>query len=299
MMKIFGGILPSGSELSKFSREHPIVTILGALAVYDASNTLIKALTSPKGKSPFASSYSLSGIAGVGIAAEGPEAWLKHEKASSIGYRRSRRTSSSDDTQFMVPLGHLTKAQKEELKKIQKELKAASKMHSGQADRLKQLGSVRKNPFRVKFANGEEKYFNFEQNAEQYARSEGTSVVNSHRFDFHDKSAPPMHQRGFGASTSTTTSTSASHAMMPKNAAPTLLETQGASSGMFGRMRATPPSLRRRIAQSVGLGNAPSSFSGKQEIGAKREEINLSGSVANLYAMDGFVPEMADDMMVM
>ena len=86
--------------------------------------------------------------------------------------------------------------------------------------------------------------------------------------------------------------------MMPKQAAPTLLETQGASSGMFGRMRSTPPSLRRRIAQSVGLGSAPSLFSGKQEISAKREEINLKGSVANLYAMDGFVPETADDMMV-
>lgn len=101
-----------------------------------------------------------------------------------------------------------------------------------------------------------------------------------------------------GASTSTTTSSSSSHAMMPKQAAPTLLETQGASSGMFGRMRSTPPSLRRRIAQSVGLGSAPSLFSGKQEISAKREEINLKGSVANLYAMDGFVPETADDMMV-
>tara|TARA_B100000035_G_scaffold88497_1_gene74465 strand:- start:65 stop:1000 length:936 start_codon:yes stop_codon:yes gene_type:complete len=311
MMKIFGGILPSGSELSKFSREHPIVTILGALAVYDASNTLIKALTSPKGKSPFASSYSLSGIAGVGIAAEGPEAWLKHEKASSIGYGSSGSTSSSDDTRFMVPLGHLTKAQKEELKKIQKELKAASKMHSGQADRLKQLGSVRKNPYKASFQNGKEKHFMYKSNVERYAKDNNTSVKKMEYFDFHDMPVdsgmfrksdmpvPPMHQSGFGASTSTTTSTSASHAMMPKNAAPTLLETQGASSGMFGRMRATPPSLRRRIAQSVGLGNAPSSFNGKQEIGAKREEINLSGSVANLYAMDGFVPEMADDMMVM
>jgi len=293
MMKIFGGILPSGSELSKFSREHPIVTIFGALAVYDASNTLIKALTSPKGKSPFASSYSLSGIAGVGIAAEGPEAWLKHEKASSIG--------------------HFTDAQKDELKKIQKELKAASKMHSGQADRLKQLGSVRKNPYKASFQNGEEKHFMYKTNVDRYAKDNNTSVKKMEYFDFHDTPVdsgmfrksdmdyvvPPMHQSGFGASTSTTTSTSASHAMMPKNAAPTLLETQGASSGMFGRMRATPPSLRRRIAQSVGLGNAPSSFSGKQEIGAKREEINLSGSVANLYAMDGFVPEMADDMMVM
>jgi hypothetical protein len=198
-MKIFGGILPSGSEMDRFVNEHPIVSIAGAIALYSAGNTLFKALTAPEGESPYALGYGAQ--------------------------------------------GHLTKSQSEELKQIQKELKAASKMHSGQADRLKQLG-------------------------------------------------------GFGASTSTTTSSSSSHAMMPKEAAPTLLETQGASSGMFGRMRATPPSLRRRIAQSVGLGSAPTLFSGKQEISAKREEINLSGSVANLYAMDGFVPETADDMMV-
>ena len=103
---------------------------------------------------------------------------------------------------------------------------------------------------------------------------------------------------GLGASTSTTTSTSASHAMMPKEAAPTLLERTGASSGMFGRMRSTPPSLRRRIAQSVGLGSAPSHFTGKQQFGAKREEIKLEGAVANLYSMDGFVPETAEDMVV-
>ena len=216
------GILPSKSELSRFSREHPIVTIVGAITVVSAANTLVKALTAPRGSSPYATSYELEGISHMGIAAEGPEAWLKHEKSSS--------------------LAHLSKAQEEKLDKISEELKAASKMHAGQADRLKQLA-------------------------------------------------------GLGASTSTTTSTSASHAMMPKDPAPTLLETQGASSGMFGRMRSTPPSMRRRIAQSVGLGNA-NPFSGRQEIGAKREEVKLTGAVSNLYSMEGFVPEMGDDMVV-
>lgn len=222
MVKFIGTIIPTASELDRFVDEHPIVSLCGALAVYVSGSNLIKALTAPKGSSPYSASYT-NGVANMGIAAEGPEAWLKHEKASS--------------------LAHLSKSQKEKLEKIQTELKAASKMHSGQADRLKELG-------------------------------------------------------GLGASTSTTTSTSASHAMMPKEAAPTLLERTGASSGMFGRMRSTPPSLRRRIAQSVGLGSAPSHFTGKQQFGAKREEIKLEGAVANLYSMDGFVPETAEDMVV-
>ena len=115
------GILPSKSELSRFSREHPIVTIVGAITVVSAANTLVKALTAPRGSSPYATSYELEGISHMGIAAEGPEAWLKHEKSSS--------------------LAHLSKAQEEKLDKVSKELKAASKMHSSQADRLKQLGN--------------------------------------------------------------------------------------------------------------------------------------------------------------
>ena len=256
-MKIFGGILPSGSEMSRFVDEHPIVSIAGALAVFSAGNTLFKALTSPRGESPYALGYGTS--------------------------------SGGDDSQFMIPMGHLTKAQKQKVADIRKELKAASKMHSGQADRLKQLGNPPK---------GMQFFAHLSKSQTEELEKIQSELKAASRM--HSGQADRLKQLGgFGASTSTTTSTSASHAMMPKEAAPTLLETQGASSGMFGRMRATPPSLRRRIAQSVGLGSAPTLFSGKQEISAKREEINLSGSVANMYAMDGFVPETADDMMVM
>lgn len=233
-MKIIGTILPSGAELGRFSREHPIVTIFGALAVYSASTTLIKALTNEKGNSPYASAYNM-GLANIGIAAEGPEAWLKHEKSSMLGMSKAQIAAKHPEG---TNKGHI------------------DTMHA-----LMKQG---------------------------YSFEEAHNEANRRGFT----------PGGLGASTSTTTSTSASHAMMPKEAAPTLLETQGASSGMFGRMRATPPSLRRRIAQSVGLGATPTLFNGKQDISAKREEINLTGAVANLYSMEGFVPEMAENMVV-
>lgn len=231
---MLGGILPSKSELGRFSREHPIVTIVGAITVASAANTLVKALTAPEGSSPYATSYELEGISHMGIAAEGPEAWLKHEKSSMLGMSKAQIAA--------------------------KHPKGTNEGHINEMHALMKQG---------------------------YSFEEAHNEANRRGFT----------PGALGASTSTTTSTSASHAMMPKDAAPTLLETQGASSGMFGRMRATPPSLRRRIAQGVGLGNA-NPFSGRQDISAKREEVNLTGAVSNLYSMEGFVPEMGEDMVV-
>lgn len=109
-------------------------------------------------------------------------------------------------------------------------------------------------------------------------------------------------RRGFtpgalGASTSTTTSTSASHGMMPRMTAPTFMEEHGGQPKMFGKMKQTPPSLRRRLAQGVGLGSAPTNFSGKQTLGAKREAAP-SKDVHDYYMTSGLIPEMADDMVV-
>lgn len=136
-------------------------------------------------------------------------------------------------------VGHLSNEQKEKLEDIQTELKAASKMHAGQAKRLKQLG----------------------------------------------------------ASTSTTTSTSASHGMMPRMTAPTYMEEHGGQPKMFGRVKQTPPSLRRRLSQGIGLGSAPTNFNGKQTFGAKREAAP-SRDVHDFYMTSGLIPEMADDMVV-
>jgi len=136
-------------------------------------------------------------------------------------------------------LGHITDEQQEKLEKIQTELKAASKMHASQAERLTQLG----------------------------------------------------------ASTSTTTSTSASHGMMPRMTAPTYMEEHGGQPKMFGRVKQTPPSLRRRLSQGVGLGSAPTNFNGKQTFGAKREAAP-SKDVHDFYMTSGLIPEMADDMVV-
>ena len=183
--------------MDRFVNEHPIVSIAGAIALYSAGNTLFKALTAPKANP----------VCALGYGAQGHLTKSQNEELKQI--QKELKAA-------------ILRIETEELEKIQSELRAASRMHSGQADRLKQLG-------------------------------------------------------GFGASTSTTTSSSSSHAMMPKEAAPTLLETQGASSGMFGRMRATP------------LLEAP--YCTKRRVGKRSNALqwqagDFCGSVANLYAME-------------
>ena len=55
-------ILPTKTELSKFVKEHPIVSVFGAFTLANASFTLLRAVTSPEGSSPYASSYTLGHI---------------------------------------------------------------------------------------------------------------------------------------------------------------------------------------------------------------------------------------------
>lgn len=89
-------ILPTRTELSKFVKEHPIVSVFGAFTLANASFTLLRAVTSPEGSSPYASSYTL---------------------------------------------GHITQKEQAEIDDVAKQLRAASKMHKGQAKRLTNLGA--------------------------------------------------------------------------------------------------------------------------------------------------------------
>ena len=57
-----GEVIPSRAEISRFTREHPIVSIFGALSLSYASFQLLSAFTAPKGSSPYASSYELGHI---------------------------------------------------------------------------------------------------------------------------------------------------------------------------------------------------------------------------------------------
>jgi hypothetical protein len=99
-------MLPKSSEIKEYFFSHPIAGTFIAFAAAEAIKTVYESLINPKGQSPFSS------------------------------YTDIRSGDILDD------LGHLSKSQASELDEISSQLRAASKKHAGQADRIKQLGST-------------------------------------------------------------------------------------------------------------------------------------------------------------
>jgi len=97
-------MLPSKNELKEYFFAHPIAGTFIAFAAAEAIKTLYESIINPKGQSPFST------------------------------YTDIRSGDILDD------LGHLSSKQAAELNEISSQLRAASKKHAGQADRISQLG---------------------------------------------------------------------------------------------------------------------------------------------------------------
>lgn len=98
-------MLPSRKEMMDYWFEHPIAGSLIAFGMIEGIKTVWESAVNPKGRSPFST------------------------------YDDVRSGYIVDD------LGHLSNSQKKDLEEVTKGLKAASKMHAGQAKTIEQLGS--------------------------------------------------------------------------------------------------------------------------------------------------------------
>ena len=148
------GIIPSRTEISKFFDHHPILGtvffISGAFTVFET----VRAVTAPKGKGPFSnmgSAHSPNYMTRSTLSSmEQDVKSLRNQIntdakvpdwAESKIYTAADRINTVDDyMRHRSGLGGMSKSQREELNKIQSELRKASKMHAGQADRISQLG---------------------------------------------------------------------------------------------------------------------------------------------------------------
>ena len=233
-------MLPSRKEMMDYWFEHPIAGSLIAFGMIEGIKTVWESAVNPKGRSPFST------------------------------YDDVRSGYIVDD------LGHLSSSQKEELEEVTKGLKAASKMHAGQAKTIEQLGHSYK-PLEPGVLETFESI--------KHANEHHTMHYNNHK-------APT-----FGSS-STTTSTSSAHGGTQRTNAGSTWDKQkmpGERAEMFGGPKRKggvlmgPPSMRRRISLNSitlgGLSKAPQELSQGEEVLPTSEH----------FGMINMLPEQSED----
>jgi len=119
-------MIPSRKEMMDYWFEHPIAGTVIAFGMVEGVKTIWESLVNAKGDSPFSAYTNIR----------------SGDALDDLGNLGHCNCAHPDCPSCKTKgIGHLTKAQENELDKISTELKAASKMHAGQADRIQQLGS--------------------------------------------------------------------------------------------------------------------------------------------------------------
>ena len=147
-------MIPSRKEMMAYWFEHPIASTFIAFGMVEGIKTVWESFVNPKGKSPFSTYTDVrSGDVLDNLGVVSPTEQLAttteqlatlqdhHERFHYDHHKKIKEEEEGDFEELLEGLGHLTSTQKDKLSDISKELKAASKMHSGQADRIRQLGS--------------------------------------------------------------------------------------------------------------------------------------------------------------
>lgn len=125
-------MIPSRKEMMAYWFEHPIAGTFIAFGMVEGIKTVWESFVNPKGRSPFSTYTDVRSGDVLDNLGETPTVAELQDHHDRFHYENHKNIKE---------LGHLTSTQKDELSDISKELKAASKKHSGQADRIRQLGS--------------------------------------------------------------------------------------------------------------------------------------------------------------
>ena len=130
-------MIPSRKEMMAYWFEHPIAGTFIAFGMVEGIKTVWESFVNPKGRSPFSTYTDVRSGDVLDNLGEAPTVAELQDHHDRFHYEHHKNIKDKKEGDF----GHLTSTQKDELSAISKELKAASKKHSGQADRIRQLGS--------------------------------------------------------------------------------------------------------------------------------------------------------------
>ena len=253
-------MLPSKNELKEYFFAHPIAGTFIAFAAAEAIKTLYESIINPKGQSPFST------------------------------YTDIRSGDILDD------LGHLSSKQAAELNEISSQLRAASKKHAGQADRISQLGMTRAEKFDAVEVPIPGEHLTSTDQQKTWYQGKYDNLYRHHAVDHYDTHKGDKFFGGLG-STSTTTSTSSAHggnAREPTGSTWDKLKSPGEKPQMFGGPKKGsvlmgPPSMRRRISlNSITLGghcNVP------QKLNQEPEQLGTTSH----FGMMNMMPEQSAD----
>jgi hypothetical protein len=86
-----GEIIPNKNQLGRFVKDHPIVSIFGGITLFSASFTLIRAFSSSKGSSPYASQYHLGSV------------WVGDGQGKSAGKGKGPSSNNSEESSAPPP----------------------------------------------------------------------------------------------------------------------------------------------------------------------------------------------------
>jgi hypothetical protein len=131
-------MIPSRKEMMAYWFEHPIAGTFIAFGMVEGIKTVWESFVNPKGRSPFSTYTDVRSGDVLDNLGEAPTVAELQDHHDRFHYENHKNIKDKTEGDF----GHLTSTQKDELSEISKELKAASKKHSGQADRIRQLGST-------------------------------------------------------------------------------------------------------------------------------------------------------------